>query len=101
VDVFDDVLRVSADCGITTERTDVEVDTDVGVGIGFGLLLVPPIDIWRTFDADAVVLNADIGLVILIEDCGVDGTETGVGDAIEIDRIDDIDVVSSWLRPFP
>jgi hypothetical protein len=86
-DIVEDVvdgLRISADGGMTTERTDVEVDTDVGVGV------VPPIDIWRTFDADVDVLTAVAGLDVLV---AFDWTDDGV--ANEIDRIDDIDVVSS------
>lgn len=79
-----DGLRISADGGMTTERTDVEVDTDVGV------VVVPPIDIWRTFDADVDVFTAVVGLDVLV---AFDWTDDGV--ANEIDRIDDIDVVSS------
>jgi hypothetical protein len=88
-DIVEDVvdgLRISADGGMTTERTDVEVDTDVGVGVG----VVPPIDIWRTFDADVDVFTAVVGLDVLV---AFDWTDDGV--ANEIDRIDDIDVVSS------
>ena len=86
-DIVEDVvdgLRISADGGMTTERTDVEVDTDVGV------VVVPPIDIWRTFDADVDVFTAVVGLDVLV---AFDWTDDGV--ANEIDRIDDIDVVSS------